>query len=67
MQYPQLHSDLPPSRIEKVIPSPNQIYVLTKDGEVYTGLSEHRASELLGRGAKFQVKKLGKPVLEDGS
>ena len=50
-----------------MIPSPNQIYVLTKDGEVYTGLSEHRASELLGRGAKFQVKKLGKPVLEDGS
>ena len=66
IKYPQLHNDLPASRIEKVIVSPNQLFVLTKDGEIYNGLSAQMSKEL-GVGEKCKVTKLQKPALEDGS
>ena len=43
MKYPQLHNDLPASRIDKVLASPMQVFVLTKDGEIYNGLSAQTA------------------------
>ena len=41
---PQLHSELPPSRIEDVVAVHGVIFVLTKDGEIYASLTKVKAS-----------------------
>ena len=59
---PQLHSELPSSRIEDVVAVNGVIFVLTKDGEIYASLTAEQAHENRFK-HKAMVRKLEKPFL----
>ena len=65
-KYPQLHSDIPPSRIEAVRALPFYLYVLTKDGEIYIMITPAIAKYTYGI-EKMLTIKFSKPTLRDGS